>query len=120
MLSMLRNGGFRTLRKSGIKDMRRGLPLFRYMEPAHKRLAPFDHWYLQCLAVDPKSQGNGYGSLLLKSMFERIDQEKLPTYLETNTEGNVSFYQRHGFEVAEHKIVLGTDVPFWCMLRQPQ
>lgn len=118
ILSMLICGGFRVFRKSGLKAMKRGLPLFNYMEPAHKRLAPFDHWYLQCLAVEPKEQGKGYGSILLNAMFKEIDKKGLPTYLETNKVENVSFYQSHGFEVVEHKIAPKTDVPFWCMLRK--
>ena len=82
--------------------MKRGFPLFDYMGPAHKRLVPFDHWYLQSLAVEPKEQGKGYGSFLLRSMFEKIDKQGLPVYLETNTESNVVFYQKHGFEILEH------------------
>ena len=88
------------------------------MTLVHKRLAPFDHWYLLPIAVDPEEQGKGYGSLLLREMFKIIDNEKLPIYLETNTEKNVGFYQRYGFEVLEYAIIPKTDIPIWCMLRK--
>jgi len=120
--SMIRHGGFRAMRKSGLisqfKSMMRSIDVFNYMTPVHKRLAPFDHWYLLSIAVDPEEQGKGYGSLLLREMFKIIDNEKLPIYLETNTEKNVGFYQRHGFEVLEYAIIPKTDIPIWCMLRK--
>ncbi len=116
--SIIRCGGFRVLRNSGLKVIKRGMPILKYMAPAHKRLAPFDHWYLQLLAVDPKEQGKGYGSLLLNAKFKEIDKQGLPIYLETNNEKNVSFYQNHGFEVLEHMIIPETEVPNWIMLRK--
>ncbi|MBD3197064.1 MAG: GNAT family N-acetyltransferase [Candidatus Lokiarchaeota archaeon] len=118
--SMLRLGGFRAFRKSGLKVMKRGMPLFRYMGPAHERNAPEKHWYLQTLAVDPIYQKKGYGGILIQKMCELIDEQKLPVYLETNTEENVGFYQKYGFEVVEHLILPETDVPFWCMLRKAE
>ncbi len=120
VFSMMRYGGFKAFRKSGYKAMKRGLPLFKYMVPAHKRNAPFDHWYLQNLAVDPAHQGKGFGSILMIKMLELIDEQGLPAYLETNEEKNLQFYQKHGFEVVEYTIVPNTEVPFWCMLRKAQ
>jgi ribosomal protein S18 acetylase RimI-like enzyme len=117
--SVLRSGGFRVLRKTGIKAMKRGYPLYNFLGPTHKRLAPFDHWYLQLLAVEPEKQGKGYGSLLIRAMIKKIDLEGLPVYLETNIEKNVPFYQKHGFEVLDHAIIPKTDVPNWGMLRKP-
>ncbi len=118
--SVIRCGGFRVLRKTGFGAIKRGWPILQYMVPTHKRLVPFDHWYLALLAVDPEHQGKGYGSLLLKAKFEEIDKQGLPAYLETNTEENVSFYETHGFEVLEYKIIPKTKVPNWCMLRKPR
>lgn len=118
MWSMLRLGGFKAFRKSGWKVMKRGMPIFRYMGPAHERNAPMKHWYLQTLAVDPIHQKQGYGGILIQKMCELLDKQKLPAYLETNTEENVGFYKKYGFEVVEHIILPETDLPFWCMLRK--
>ena len=115
--SILGCGGFRIMRKSGLKAIKRGMPFHEYIGPAHKRLAPFDHYYLQTIGVDPDEQGKGYGGTLLRAMMTKTDREKLPVYLETNVEKNVSFYQNYGFEVVEHTIVPKTDLPIWCMLR---
>ena len=54
----------------------------------HKQLAPFDHWYLQNIAVKPEEQRKGYGGLLLRVMIKKIDSEGLPIYLETKTRKN--------------------------------
>ena len=116
---MIKCGALRVLRKSGLKAMKRGMPVMKYMESAHKRLVKFDHWYLQELMVKPEEQGKGYGSLLLKTMFKKIDSEGLPIYVDTNNEKNIPFYQKHGFEILEHVIHPKTNIPVWGMLRKP-
>ncbi|MFX0072493.1 MAG: GNAT family N-acetyltransferase [Candidatus Hermodarchaeota archaeon] len=118
--TMMRYGGFRAMCKAGlkIKAMKRSMAVFKYIESKHKLLAPFNHWYLQNIAVTPEEQRKGYGELLLTAMFKQIDSEGLPIYLETNNERNLSFYQKHGFEILEHEIIPGIDVPLWCMLRK--
>ena len=84
----------------------------------HREVAPGDHWYLQTLGVEPAHQGNGYGSLLMEYMLEKIDNSNpLPIFLETSTEINVKFYKRFGFEVMEEGIIPETDVEQWYLLR---
>ncbi|MFW9881376.1 MAG: GNAT family N-acetyltransferase [Candidatus Thorarchaeota archaeon] len=118
--TLMRHGGFYTMRKVGLKlkALKRTMAVFGYIETKHKELAPFDHWYLQNIAVKIKEQGKGYGGLLLTLMIEKIDSEDLPIYLETNNEKNLGFYQKYGFEIIEHIIIPETDVPLWCMLRK--
>jgi ribosomal protein S18 acetylase RimI-like enzyme len=89
-----------------------------YIDRVHNRLAPSDHWYLFALGVDPKYQGKGYASKLVRPMLTRADQEKLPCYLETNDEVDVPIYQHFGFKVVEEGIVPGTNVKNWAMLRE--
>jgi ribosomal protein S18 acetylase RimI-like enzyme len=101
--------------------MKTTMAIFNYEEERHKALAPFEHWYLQNIAVEPEEQGKGYGSLLIRAMTEKIDREdRVPIFLETNKEKNLPFYQKHGFEILEHTIIPKTDVPLWCMLRNPR
>ena len=57
------------------------------------------HWYLQLLGTHPDWQRGGVGAALMGAMFERADAEGLPCHLETETEVNVAYYRRHGFEV---------------------
>jgi ribosomal protein S18 acetylase RimI-like enzyme len=78
-----------------------------------------EHWYLQLLATHPDWQRQGLGTHLMESMFERTDAAGLPCYLETETETNVAYYRRHGFDVRSEWDV--TDGPhMWGMLRPPR
>lgn len=82
---------------------------------------PDDHWYLQMLATHPDWQRQGLGAQLMHHMFERADTDGLPCYLETETEENVVYYRRHGFEVrSEWDVPAWNDAPgphMWGMMR---
>ncbi len=73
------------------------------------------HWYLSLLGVDPPHQGHGVGLGLIEHWLAAIEQENLPSYLETDRKENVAFYQRVGFQVELELKVLET--PVWCMRR---
>ena len=81
------------------------------------RLAPFPHWYLAVLGVDPKSQGKGYASRLLQPMLKRLDAENLPCYVETSIEEYVPIYQHFGFRVIHEVVLPGSGSQIWVMLR---
>jgi len=94
--------------------------LGEYIDTVHKRLAPFEHWFLQTIGVDPQFKGKGYAGRLLRSMLARIDEEGLPCYLETLNEANVSLYEHFGFRVLEKSTIPGTNLTNWAMLREVQ
>lgn len=83
-------------------------------------LAGRAHYYLWGVAVDPARQRTGAGTALLKKMFDRADREKMPIYLETHREANVAYYEQRGFQLIHTGTMPGDDLPFWCMLREPQ
>ena len=56
------------------------------------------HWYLPLIGVDPAKQGQGCGVVLLRYALARIDQDRLPAYLESTNPANISLYEKHGFE----------------------
>lgn len=118
--TMMRYGGFHTMRKVGLKlkAMKRTMTVFKYEDERHKELAPFDHWYFQNIAVKPEEQGKGYGGLIISTMLKSIEGDGLPVYVETNTEKAMCIYQKHGFETLEYTIIPNTDIPLWCMLRK--
>ena len=106
--------------KIGIKALRKMQSLDEYIERKHKELAPFKHWYLAMLAVDPQHQGKRYASRLLNEILSNIDEEGLHCYLETAGEKNVTMYQHFGFEVVDEFIVPGTKDKLVAMLREPK
>ncbi len=70
--------------------------LLGQMDEAHPR---FPHWYLPWFGVDGARQGMGLGSELMTQCLTIVDADHLPAYLETPNPRNISFYERHGFEV---------------------
>ena len=91
----------------------------RFVDNLHRKLVPYPHWYLQVIGVDPAHQGQRLSSRLLRPMLERIDRERLPCALDTNTDKNVAIYRRFGFDVISENKLLGTPVTSFLMLRKP-
>ena len=55
--------------------------------------------YVWFIGVEPKSQGAGEGSKLMKSILEMGREKNLPVCLETSTERNFNWYENFGFSV---------------------
>jgi ribosomal protein S18 acetylase RimI-like enzyme len=63
---------------------------------------PLDqHWHLGPVGVLPSHQGKGIGTKLLSRFCQEVDACLSPAYLETDTDKNVRFYERFGFEVVK-------------------
>jgi ribosomal protein S18 acetylase RimI-like enzyme len=74
------------------------------------------HWYLWAIGVDPRRQGQGLGSALLKHTLAECDARGDIAYLESSSPKNVPLYERHGFEVMS-VINVGDIPPITPMLR---
>ncbi|MDD4876889.1 MAG: GNAT family N-acetyltransferase [Dehalococcoidales bacterium] len=92
--------------------------LGEHLDAAHQHLAPFPHWFLQMVGVEPRFQGKGYASKLLRPMLSRTDEEGLPCYLDTLDEHNALLYEHLGFKVVDKAIVPETNLTYWAMLRE--
>jgi len=90
----------------------------RFVDNLHRKLVPYPHWYLQIIGVGPAYQGQGFSSRLLRPVLERIDRDRMPCYLETNSGKNVAIYRRFGFEVVSEDRMPGTGVTTFAMLRK--
>jgi GNAT superfamily N-acetyltransferase len=77
------------------------------------------HWYLPMIGVEPTQQGKGYGSALMQHVIGQCDRDRLPAYLEASKPANVTFYERHGFEVIS-TIQIGASPPIFPMVRNPR
>lgn len=95
------------------------MPSDEWVQQVHEEIVPGPHWYLWGIAVDPKRQGQGIGTALMRPGLERADAQHLPCYLETHDEVNVLFYTRRGFDLVRTEQVPGSDLRFWCFLREP-
>ena len=72
------------------------------------------------IGVEPDQRSRGLGSALVRMGITRADSDGTPIYVETNTDSNVGFYERHGFEVVEKTTVVGVGLPMWLMARRPE
>jgi ribosomal protein S18 acetylase RimI-like enzyme len=71
----------------------------RAVETMRARAVHEPHWYLAGIGVDPPYQGRGIGSALLAKGTDAADAAGLPCALLTNSESNLAFYGKRGFEV---------------------
>ena len=77
------------------------------------------HWYLPWFGVEGARQGRGIGSELMRNCLDFVDQDHLPAYLESPNPRNITFYERHGFEITGVSEA-GACPPVYSMLRSPR
>ena len=92
----------------------------RYLTETEKLHPKEPHWYLAVIGVEPERQGEGLGGRLLAAVLGRLDETRVPAYLETSTEGNVAWYRHHGFEVQHEIRPAPAGPPVWTMWRDPK
>ena len=88
------------------------------IEEAKKSLDLGPYIHLLIMGVSQEFQGKGFGGKLLGAVIEKAETERKPIYLETQKEGNVTFYEKYEFSV-EGKIILPEplNLPMWLMVR---
>lgn len=93
----------------------RFLGVMKQIEALHRQLMPQPHGYLWALGVDPAHQGQGIGRSLLEPGMAWAQEEGIPCYLETETEGNVTFYRKQGFDVLHEAEFTEARFRLWFM-----
>lgn len=78
------------------------------------------HLYLGILGVDPGRQSHGHGAALLGPTLADCDRAGLPAHLESSSERNIPFYERHGFQVVGAYRCGGDGPPMTMMTRPPR
>ncbi len=102
-----------------VQNIRRLTRVMRQFDKKRKQLMREPHWYLMAIGVDPDHQGEGHGSALVRAGMRNADRDGKMIYLETETEQNVSFYERLGFEVLDEMTIAEIGIPFSLMVRHP-
>ncbi len=102
------------------RDRKRMMTTMQLLDDRRKALAPEPHWYLMAIGVEPLHQSEGHGTALVRSGMARADRDDALIYLETETAGNVGYYEHLGFETVEEIEPAGLDLPIWLMTRHPQ
>jgi len=87
------------------------------------RFAVFDQaleeHHLAILAVVPRAQGQGVGSVLLNARHRDLDRDGVPAYLEASSPRARDLYQRHGYTLRAPFCLPGGGPPLWPMWREP-
>jgi len=114
-----RAGGLGLQRHLGKETMDRLMAFSATVDNLHKKHIPSPHCYLFFIGVDPSFQGKGYAGRLLRPMLERLDMKKIPCYLNTQNEKNISLYEHFGFRVIDQLTLPDSDILHTAMLRDP-
>jgi ribosomal protein S18 acetylase RimI-like enzyme len=77
------------------------------------------HWYIPLIGVDPRYQGRGYGTQLMRHGLATCDRDHKAVYLEATNPLNRTLYERLGFRVLG-EIRSGNSLPMFPMLREPR
>lgn len=114
-----RAGGLELQRHLGKETMDRLMAFSTTIDNLHKKHLPSPHCYLFFIGVDPSFQGKGYAGRLLRPMLERLDRKKIPCYLNTQNEKNISLYEHFGFRVIDQLTLPDSDILHTAMQRDP-
>lgn len=95
----------------------RALRFARIDQEMHRRHPQYRHWYLWFLGVEPDRQGQGLGSMLLRSLSDKAARDGAPCYLETDKQTSVRLYEKHGYKVENEEVLKGLELKLWFMRR---
>jgi ribosomal protein S18 acetylase RimI-like enzyme len=116
---VLRSGAFLPGMKLGTKVARKMAPIFKPIQVDRKEnMQGKSFIYLLVIGVASAHQGQGFGGKLLRALIEKSELTGMPLYLETETESNVSMYERYGFQVVKEIALPVIDLPMWEMTRE--
>jgi GNAT superfamily N-acetyltransferase len=90
-----------------------------FMSEQANGLLPENIWYLSILAIDPVFQGQGLGTGLVETIIGKADGMGIPTYLETYTPENKTFYKRLGYRETALILEPVTGARYSIMIREP-
>jgi len=115
-----RSGGMRLQKHLGKKIMDRLMAFSTAVDTLHKKHAPYPHYYLFFIGVDPSCQQKRVASRLITPMLAWLDTRKLPCYLNTQNDKNIGIYEHYGFEVIEQLTLPGSGIVHTAMQRNPR
>ena len=115
---MIRSGAIFPAMKIRKKFTNEMLETLKVLDEEKKNFEIHPHIYLAVLGVSQKNQRKGFGGRMLKALIEKADNEGLPIYFETQTEGNVVFYKKFGFEVMKEITIPHFNLNMYYMVRK--
>jgi ribosomal protein S18 acetylase RimI-like enzyme len=117
---MIRSGALKSAMKIGanlgrkMKQIMKSLP-----EDRKEHMGEAPYFYFLIIGVSSQFQGRGFGGTLIRALIEKSEGMGIPLYLETETEENVTMYERFGFSVVKEITLPVVNLPMWEMVRKP-
>lgn len=118
LLTYIRAGGLKMVRKFGIKGTARMENFESFAGEIKKKYASPDCWYLFGFVSRHESRGMGYGSAVLSPVLSYFDRTRQDCYLETLEQKNVALYEHFGFELMETAEFPNSGLTIYAMLRK--
>src|SRR3569833_2093603 len=84
---------------------------------------PRGYYFLNIIVVPPDAQGKGVGKLLVRTVTDQADREKMPCYLESSKDKpNMTIYESWNFRFAKCMDCDddGSICKLFCMIREPK
>ncbi|MGW5922432.1 GNAT family N-acetyltransferase [Nocardia fluminea] len=78
------------------------------------------HWHLLAVGVSAAARGRGHGRDLIAAGMYRAAADGVPVHLETTNPGNLSFYERLGFDTTAVLDLPDGGPRRWLMRQVPQ
>ena len=114
--SLLKAGLINTIYNLNIKSFIRFKKLGNAKRMNRDLLLHKECYILDMIGTDPSFEKKGYARLLIDSMLENIDKERMNCFMETSNIKNIKYYNKYGF------IVLSTynhdGLESYCMIRE--
>jgi GNAT superfamily N-acetyltransferase len=117
---ILMSGGLWAALRMGKEAGRLMQPVFEpLMRDRHAAMAGRRYDYVLIVGVAPSFQGRGLGGVLIEVAKERARRCGAALYLETETEANVRFYERLGFQLIRQVTLPILAIPMWELVWEP-
>ena len=118
VLPYMLRGGFKLLAKTSLPYYIRLASYELVAAKVREKHTNCKCWYFYNLTVKPECQGKGQATLLLKAIFDFMDNQKQDLYLETHKKENISLYEHYGFELLEETSIPKSNVVQYAMIRR--
>jgi ribosomal protein S18 acetylase RimI-like enzyme len=121
MWRMIRSGAIWAGIRIGMNAGKKMRPVFAPLERDRKKhMSGRSFIYLLVIGVAIEFQGQGFGGTLLRALIEKSEASRNPIYLETETEHNVTLYEKFGFRTVKRITLPIVNHPMWEMMREPK
>jgi ribosomal protein S18 acetylase RimI-like enzyme len=114
--SLLKAGLISTIYNLNIRSFVRFKKIGKAKRINRDKLLDKEYYFLDMIGIDPSFEKQGYARLLIDTMIEKIDTEKMSCFLETSNIRNIDYYSKYGFNLLNKYWYNGLES--FCLIRK--